>query len=55
MPKKVIRTPRVAESKLPLGQATLAGNTLFVGGAVALNERGEIVGKGDIRAQTRRA
>ena len=55
MPKKVIRTPRVAESKLPLSQATLAGNTLFVGGAVALNEQGEIVGKGDIRAQTRQA
>jgi len=55
MPKQVIRTPKVPESKLPLSQATLASNTLFVGGAVALNERGEIVGKGDIRVQTRQA
>jgi len=55
MPKCVIRSPKVAESSLPLSQATLAGNVLYIHGAVALNERGEIVGKGDIRAQTRQA
>ncbi|MBI2002655.1 MAG: hypothetical protein A3G35_04545 [candidate division NC10 bacterium RIFCSPLOWO2_12_FULL_66_18] len=53
MPKQVIYTPKVAKSTLPLSQATLAGNLLFIGGAVATNERGEIVGKGDIRTQTR--
>lgn len=52
MPKKVIRTPKVPDSTLPLSHATLAGNTLYVGGAVAMNAKGEIVGKGDIRAQT---
>ena len=55
MPKQVIYTPKVAKSSLPLSQATLAGNLLFIGGAVATNERGEIVGKGDIRMQTRQA
>ncbi len=55
MPKQVISTPKVAKSSLPLSQATLAGNLVFIGGAVAMNERGEIVGKGDIKAQTRQA
>ena len=55
MPKQVIYTPKVAKSSLPLSQATLAGNLLFIGGAVATNERGEIVGKGDIKAQARQA
>jgi len=55
MPKTIIRSPRIPESSLPLSQATLAGNTLFIGGAVALNERGMIVGRGDIRVQTRQA
>jgi reactive intermediate/imine deaminase len=55
MPKKVIRSPKVADSSLPISQATLAVNVLYLYGAVALNERGEIVGKGDIRAQTRQA
>jgi reactive intermediate/imine deaminase len=55
MPKKVIQSPRVAGTTLPLSQATLAGNVLYTYGAVAFNERGEIVGKGDIRAQTKQA
>ncbi len=53
MPKKVIRSPKVAESSLPISQATLAGNILYMCGTVAFNEKGELVGKGDIRAQTR--
>jgi enamine deaminase RidA (YjgF/YER057c/UK114 family) len=55
MPKKVIQSPKVDASSLPISQATLAGNVLYLYGAVAFNERGEIVGKGDIRAQTRQA
>jgi len=55
MPKMVIHSPKVAESKLPLSQATLAGNVLYIGGAVAHDARGQLVGKGDIRAQTRQA
>jgi reactive intermediate/imine deaminase len=55
MPKKVIQSPRVAATTLPLSQATLAGNTLYMYGAVAFDERGDLVGRGDIRAQTRQA
>ncbi len=55
MPKRVIRSPKVAESSLPLSQATMAGNLLFLGGAVAHDAQGTLVGRGDIRAQTRQA
>jgi len=55
MPKKVIHSPKVAESKLPLSQATLAGNVLYIGGGVAHDARGQLVGEGDIRAQTKQA
>ncbi len=55
MPKQVIASPKVAASPLPLSQATRAGSLLFIGGAVALNANGKLVGKGDIRAQTRQA
>jgi len=50
MPKKIMHSPKVAGTTLPLSQATLAGNVLYTYGAVAFNERGEMVGKGDIRA-----
>jgi reactive intermediate/imine deaminase len=53
MPKRVIGSPMVAESTLPLSQATLAGDVLYIGAVVAYNARGELVGKGDIHAQTR--
>src|SRR5574341_1261826 len=55
MGKQVISTTKIAQSALPLSHATLAGKLLFIGGAVAMNERGGIVGKGDIRMQTRQA
>ena len=55
MAKTVIRSPKVAESRLPLSQATLAGNVLYVGGAVAHDARGQLVGRGDVRAQTKQA
>ncbi|HEX7512330.1 MAG TPA: RidA family protein, partial [Candidatus Methylomirabilis sp.] len=55
MAKKVIRSPKVAATTLPISQAILAGNTLYIHGAVAFNDRGEIVGKGDIRTQTKQA
>jgi enamine deaminase RidA (YjgF/YER057c/UK114 family) len=31
------------------------GKTIYVSGQVSVNERGEIVGRGDLRAQTRQA
>lgn len=53
MGKKVIYTDMVAKPVRPFSQATLAGNLLFVAGTVSINERGELVGKGDIKTQTR--
>jgi reactive intermediate/imine deaminase len=53
MGKRVISSPKVPKSKFPLSPATLGGKTLYLSGLVSTNERGEIVGKGDIRAQTR--
>ena len=53
MGKRVISSPKAPKSKFPLSPATLAGKTLYISGLVASNDRGEIVGKGDIRAQTR--
>lgn len=52
MGKKVIYSSKVAKSKL-YSQGTLAGNLLFVAGTIATNEHGEVVGKGDIKVQTR--
>lgn len=53
MGKKVIYTPKCAKPVAQYSQATQAGNVLYIAGTVASNERGEIVGKGDIKAQTR--
>lgn len=33
----------------------VAGNTVYISGQVANNEKGEVVGKGDLRAQVARA
>ena len=30
----------------------IGGKTIYVSGQVSVNERGEVVGKGDLRAQT---
>src|SRR5256885_15924172 len=38
---------------VPLSQGWRVGNLVFVGGQVALDERGEVIGPGDIQAQTR--
>ncbi len=55
MPKKIIQSPKVASTTLPLSQATLAGNVLYTYGAVAFDQTGALVGKGDIRLQTKQA
>jgi len=36
-----------------ISQGWRVGNLVFVGGQVALDERGEVIGPGDIQAQTR--
>jgi reactive intermediate/imine deaminase len=41
------------DDKLPLAQAKQIGNMIYVSGQVAFNPDGKLVGKGNIKAQTR--
>lgn len=54
MSKKVIRTPKAPAPVGPYNQAIIAtGNMLFVAGQIPLDpDTGEIIGDGDITAQT---
>jgi len=51
--KEVINTPKVATPTAPFSMATKVGTTVFVAGIVALDANGNLVGDGDIKAQTR--
>ncbi len=53
MTKEVISAPKVAPMPVPISMATKAGNLVFVAGIIALDASGNVVGDGDIRAQTR--
>ncbi len=55
MPKSILSSTRIAQGTgvLAIWPGTKAGNQVFVAGMVALNQAGQIVGKGDIRTQTR--
>jgi len=52
MPKTIIQSDRAWRSRLPFAQATLAGG-IFQCCSVGYDQRGMLVGPGDIRAQTR--
>jgi len=41
------------DDRLPLAQAKQIGNTIYVSGQVAYDANGQLVGEGDIQAQTR--
>jgi reactive intermediate/imine deaminase len=54
MAKIVISSDKVAKVPgAPYSACTKSGNLVFVSGMVSLNAKGEIVGRGDIRAQTK--
>jgi reactive intermediate/imine deaminase len=53
MQKEVISAPKVAVPTAPFSIATKAGSMLFVAGIVAFDASGNLVGDGDIKAQTR--
>jgi reactive intermediate/imine deaminase len=53
MKKEVISSPKVAVPTAPFSMATRAGTMLFVAGIVAFDASGNLVGDGDIKAQTR--
>ena len=48
-----IRAPGLPEPLSHYADAVLAGRTLYVSGLVAFDERGQVVGKGDVEEQTR--
>jgi len=56
MTKKIIQSDRLVKSLGPFSQGVAwSGNKeelIFISGTTARNEKGEIVGKGDIKAQT---
>ena len=54
MTKKLIYDPGWAwDDNFPISQAVQRGNMIFVSGQVAIDPSGQIVGKGDMKAQTR--
>jgi enamine deaminase RidA (YjgF/YER057c/UK114 family) len=56
MEKKFLNPPGVAASPAYTHVVTVSGGrTVFVSGQVALDEHGNLVGKGDLRAQTKQA
>ena len=55
MVKTILESPNVAKPSgiMSQGVSVPAGKMVFVSGQVARNAQGELVGKGDIKAQTR--
>jgi reactive intermediate/imine deaminase len=50
---EAITHPQVHKFDAPYSAALRAGNLLFISGTVAVDENGELVGRGDLAAQTR--
>jgi reactive intermediate/imine deaminase len=56
MPKLVLRPPNLSfqpRPEYPYSPGTRGGHLVYTAGQVAWNERAELVGVGDVRAQTR--
>ena len=53
MAKRVLTSPRLAKPTMPYSSATQAGNMIFVAGMVSQDAKAQIVGLGDVAAQTR--
>jgi reactive intermediate/imine deaminase len=56
MPKQVLRPPNLSfqpRPEYPYSPGTRGGRLVYTAGQVAWNERAELVGVGDVRAQTR--
>ncbi len=55
MAKKRIETDRVAKTKKPYSQGVkvTSGTLVFTSGVISRDQDGQVVGKGDIREQTR--
>ena len=57
MEKIILESPKISQPRgiMSHGVKVTAGSLVFVSGQVARNVYGELVGKGDIKAQTRQA
>ncbi len=53
MPRQVISSGSIWEERVGYARAVRVGDAVFVAGTTATDERGDIVGKGDIAAQAR--
>ncbi len=54
MPKSIVTSQKVATVRgAPYSSGTKAGNLVFVAGMLALDGNGQMVGRGDVAAQTR--
>ena len=53
MDKVILSSENVAKPFGIFSQGVKVGNLVFVSGQISKNTKGEVVGKGDIRAQTR--
>ena len=53
MTKTVLKSPKLAQTRGIFSHGTRAGNMVFVSGQVAFDAQQQIVGLGDIKAQTR--
>ena len=51
--KRPVVTPRLKTPANPYSLATRVGNQVFISGQVAIDAEGQLVGKGDLVAQTR--
>jgi len=52
MPHHIILTDQAPAPIGPYSQAVRAGNTVYVSGQIPLSAQGELVGEGDVAAQT---
>ena len=53
VPRRSIDPGWAWDDRLPLSQARQVGNTVYVSGQIAYDANGNLVGEGDMRAQTR--
>jgi enamine deaminase RidA (YjgF/YER057c/UK114 family) len=53
MPREIIQPKGVWDPRPRFAQVTKIGNQVYVAGQTAMDEKGNVIGKGDIEAQTR--
>ncbi len=53
MPRKVIQPKGIWDPRPRFAQVVQSGNQVYIAGQTAMDETGQVVGEGDIEAQTR--